>query len=152
MRACNAAAALIPPRCTSLREAPLHPHPHLHACTGTGTGSTRAAPSAVSGRHIWASSALAGTSSCPACLAGVLVGCEDSEALCVIQNPLPSPERDYRNRSRTLVSSRGVVASDQSRCGDIGAAVLQVTLGGGEGRPLCAYLPRQRTEASTQAC
>lgn len=58
--------------------------------------------------------------------AGSLVACTDNDALCVIRNPVPSPERDYRNRTRMLSSNKGIIASDQSRCGEIGAAVLQV--------------------------
>ena len=52
--------------------------------------------------------------------------CDDDDALCTITNAVPSEMFDFRNHSRVVVGSKGVVAADQSRCSDIGAAVLQV--------------------------
>ncbi|GLC51597.1 hypothetical protein PLESTB_000519700 [Pleodorina starrii] len=56
---------------------------------------------------------------------GALLGCTDSEALCLVTKPQPSPEADFRGHPRKVSGSWGLVASDQSRCADIGARVLE---------------------------
>ncbi|KAG2494187.1 hypothetical protein HYH03_007545 [Edaphochlamys debaryana] len=56
---------------------------------------------------------------------GAVYGCTDSEALCLIVQPNSTADRDYRGKPRKVTGSRGVVATDQSRCADIGAAVLE---------------------------
>ncbi|GIL61114.1 hypothetical protein Vafri_15488 [Volvox africanus] len=56
---------------------------------------------------------------------GAVAGCNDSEALCLITKPVPSPEQDYRGHPRKVKGTKGLVASDQSRCADIGARALE---------------------------
>ncbi|PNW69930.1 hypothetical protein CHLRE_17g698650v5 [Chlamydomonas reinhardtii] len=56
---------------------------------------------------------------------GAIVGCTDSELLCLIARPVPGPDADYRGHPRKVRGSKGLVATDQSRCADIGAEVLQ---------------------------
>lgn len=44
---------------------------------------------------------------------------------CLVVNPEPYLDRDFRNLSRRLEAANGIVVADQSRCSEIGAAVLK---------------------------
>lgn len=69
------------------------------------------------------------------------------ERACVrMVNPVVQREADYRGTPRVVTSQKGVVAADQGRCSDIGAAVLDVSAGvglgwAGGGALVCMCLP-----------
>eukprot|EP00197_Chlamydomonas_leiostraca_P012279 CAMPEP_0202870822 /NCGR_PEP_ID=MMETSP1391-20130828/16869_1 /ASSEMBLY_ACC=CAM_ASM_000867 /TAXON_ID=1034604 /ORGANISM="Chlamydomonas leiostraca, Strain SAG 11-49" /LENGTH=77 /DNA_ID=CAMNT_0049551471 /DNA_START=153 /DNA_END=382 /DNA_ORIENTATION=- len=68
-----------------------------------------------------------GRTSAPAPPAGTCTPGVGERSCAVIKNAVPGvhqPGEDYAGRPRMVTSSKGIVASDQSRCSDIGAAVL----------------------------